>query len=114
MYGIDAPEKNQLGGDLAKEFAEKTLLGKTVKVHVKSRDMYDRNVAIIALANGEIYNELALKRGFAWHYKSYSDDEVYGRYEQQARDKSLGIWGLNGVNIAPWDWRNGVSSYTGV
>ena len=81
---------------------------------VKAKDQYDRSVAIIVLPNGDVYNEKALENGYVWHYKSFSDDLSYDALEKSARSNKLGIWGLDGTPIAPWDWRNGVTAYTGV
>ena len=97
----------QPGGKEAKEFAKSIVLGKNVTVHVKSVDVYKRKVAIIELqeVEGVIFNEKIIEQGFAWHYKQYSDDDLYRELEEKAKSLRVGIWGMSESPIAPWDWR---------
>jgi micrococcal nuclease len=83
-----------------------------VNVHVKSVDKYKRRVAIVILPGGDVYNEKVLEKGFAWHYKQYSNDDLYAQLENNARHLRLGIWGSSDTPIAPWLWRRGERAYS--
>lgn len=61
------------------------------------QDRYGRIVGVITLAGVDIH--LAqVKRGMAWHYKPYQneqspeDREAYAQSESQAREKRMGLW----------------------
>ena len=56
------------------------------------------------LADLFLHREL-VKRGLAWHYKQYSDDQRFADDEDNARLKKLGLWGGSHRPIAPWEWR---------
>jgi micrococcal nuclease len=102
---IDCPEKAQAYGKNAKQFASDLCFGKTVTVSSGGkRDRYGRVVGTVVTDDGTNVNEALVKAGFAWHYKDYSDNAQIGVYEQQAREKHLGLWADNDPT-PPWDWR---------
>ena len=102
---IDCPEKAQAYGKNAKQFASDLCFGKTVTVSSGGkRDRYGRVVGTVVTEDGTNVNEALVKAGFAWHYKDYSDNAQIGVYEQQAREKHLGLWADNDPT-PPWDWR---------
>ncbi|MCA0383637.1 MAG: thermonuclease family protein [Bacteroidetes bacterium] len=47
MHGIDCPEKGQPFGQVAKQFANKAIYGKTVKVDSTDTDRYGRTIGIV-------------------------------------------------------------------
>ncbi len=97
LAGIDAPEKSQAYGQKAKESLSDLVFGKKVDVEWSKQDRYGRTVGKILLAGVDINLE-QIKRGMAWHYKQYQneqspDDRVaYAQSESQARDKRMGLW----------------------
>ena len=97
LAGIDAPERAQAFGQKAKESLSDLVLGKSVDVEWSKQDRYGRIVGMITLA-GVAINLEQIKRGMAWHYKPYQNEQspedrvAYAQSESQARDKKLGLW----------------------
>lgn len=94
---VDAPERAQAYGQKAKESLSDLVLGKSVEVAWSKQDRNGRIVGTITLAGMDIHLE-QVKRGMAWHYKPYQneqspeDREAYAQSESQARDKRMGLW----------------------
>jgi micrococcal nuclease len=102
---IDCPEKNQPFGTKAKYFASDIAFGKYVTlVHNERFDSYKRLIAEVILEDGQNMNKLLVENGLAWHFKKFSDDNVYEVLEAEARRNGLGIWSEKNPT-APWDWR---------
>jgi endonuclease YncB( thermonuclease family) len=105
LAGIDAPERAQAYGQKAKESLSDLVFGKLVDVEWSKQDRYGRIVGMITLAGVDINLE-QIKRGMAWHYKQYQneqspeDREAYAESESQARDKRMGLW-LDPAPIEP-------------
>ena len=97
LAGIDAPERAQAFGQKAKESLSDLVFGKSVDVEWSKQDRYGRIVGMITLAGVDINLE-QIKRGMAWHYKQYQNEQspegriTYAQSESQARDKKLGLW----------------------
>lgn len=103
---IDCPEKNQPYGAKAKSFTSANCFGQTVTIlHTRQYDRNKRLIAEIILANGDTLNRELVKAGLAWHYKKYSTDTVYARWEQTARSAKKGLWS-EPAPVAPWQWRS--------
>lgn len=105
---IDAPEKKQSFGNVAKQKLSSLVFGKTVTIVSKGKKgNYDGRGRIIA----EIYtpdkvcaNREMLKAGLVWHYKQYSKNEEYAKLELLARKNRVGLW-KDKNPIAPWNFR---------
>ena len=93
----DALERAQAYGQKAKESLSDLVLGKSVEVAWSKQDRYGRIVGVITLAGMDINLE-QVKRGMAWHYKPYQNEqslenhEAYAQSESQARDRRMGLW----------------------
>jgi len=121
LYGIDAPEKAQPFGTVAKQDLSALAFGKGVRVEVTARDRYGREIGKVYVLIGDWYkpepgeivpreiyaNHQLLQQGSAWHYTQYPEDIDLTRTEKVARAAKLGLWGI-GTPIAPWNWRKGV------
>lgn len=111
LYGIDAPESDQLctvagkqsrcGQRAALALADK-IGSRLVACQPKDRDQYDRVVAVCR-AGGEELNAWMAAQGWAMAYRQYSAD--YVPQEKSAAASKLGIW--QGEFVPPWDWRRG-------
>jgi endonuclease YncB( thermonuclease family) len=109
LQGIDAPEKAQSFGNKSKQSLHEMVHGKQVTVDYQKKDKYGRTVGKLLLNNTDIC--LAqIKRGMAWHYKQYAneqpieDREAYAQAEFAARAHFIGLW-KDKTPTPPWDFR---------
>ena len=101
---VDAPEKRQDFGSVAKQFVSDFCFGKTVRVVGNGkRDRNGRMIAEVFYNNQNLGKEL-VRNGLAWHYKKYSKSSVYAELEIRARARKNGLW-KNDEAVAPWLWR---------
>jgi endonuclease YncB( thermonuclease family) len=97
LSGIDAPEKAQAYGQKSKESLSDMVFGKTVDVEWSKQDRYGRTVGKIVLDGVDICLE-QIRRGMAWHYKQYQQEQsaqdrvTYADSEILARDNRTGLW----------------------
>jgi endonuclease YncB( thermonuclease family) len=105
FYGIDCPERNQASGLEARDFSRSLILRKSVNVQVIDIDRYGRYVGLIRTESGLLVNTELIKNGWAWHYKAYSKFPEWQLFEDEARGKKVGMWGLANVPQAPWEYR---------
>ena len=104
LHGIDAPEKGQDFGSVARQNLSSLVFGKTVRVQEMDVDRYGRTIAIVYTQDGICINEAMLKAGLAWHYKAYDDNAKWAAMENTARAQKQGIWSQPRPT-PPWDWR---------
>lgn len=91
VAGVDAPEKNQDFGSVAKQFVSNQIFGKYVKVKIQTRDIYGREIAFIYYDNKSLSEEL-LKNGLAWHYTQYDKNKYLQFLEDNAKKQGVGLW----------------------
>lgn len=105
MIGVDTPETHdprkpvQCFGRAASEFT-KNLIGKQ-KVRLEAdplntnRDRYDRLLRYVYLPNGTLVNAQIIIEGYGFAYTSFpmQKAEEFEKYETNARDNNLGLWG---------------------
>jgi len=109
LQGIDAPEKAQAFGNKSKQSLHEMVHGKEVIVDVQKKDKYGRSVGKILVNQTDACLE-QIKRGMAWHYKQYAneqspeDRDVYAQAESTARAQSLGLW-KDKSPTPPWAFR---------
>ncbi len=119
LFGIDAPEKEQICKKVYLSFfifnfqkdykcGEKSTLAllkklkdKEVKCVIeKNKDKYNRNIGTCYINNQDI-NSWLVKNGYAIAYTRYSKKYVLD--EQYAKENKLGIW--RGAFVEPEKWR---------
>ena len=121
LSGIDAPEKNQPFGTLAKSHLSALVHGKTVVVVWHKRDRYRRIIGQVlvtafdcanaACANGADAGLAQISSGYAWHYKQYEYDQTpkqrkaYALAEHQAQAGRHGLW-IDLEPLPPWEFRH--------
>lgn len=111
LYGIDAPEHDQPGGEEATAWLTDLALGKQASVHHMDRDRYKRQVAVVYVGDMCIQVE-ELRAGHAWVYDAYCKTrECLGwrRIQEQAREERAGLWAEN-KPMPPWKWRRKVDN----
>jgi endonuclease YncB( thermonuclease family) len=110
LAGIDAPEKSQPYGQVAKQSLSDLVYGRQADIETNKRDRYGRKIGKV-LVDGADANLEQIRRGLAWHYKAYEleqpplDRATYADAEIEARDASRGLWG-DPTPVAPWEWRH--------
>ncbi len=102
---IDAPEKKQDFGQAAKQSLSDMAYKKQVSVEYKEEDRYGRVVGKV-IVDGLDVNLEQVKKGMAWVYRQYADDQVYFSAEDVAKNQSIGIWSQP-EPTPPWEFRNG-------
>ena len=109
LTGIDAPERRQAFGNVAKESLAEQVAGQSVAVEWDKVDRYGRKVGKVLLG-GLDSNLVQVKRGLAWHYKKYereqspADRQSYAAAEVEARAAKLGLW-RDAEPTPPWEFR---------
>jgi len=105
LYGLDAPEKNQLcadgwnGGEEAKKALEALVAGAKVECRAITKDSQGRTVGTCS-ADGEDIGADLVRQGMAWAHLKYSLQ--YLPEEMLARWDGVGIHGRKCDK--PWDW----------
>jgi endonuclease YncB( thermonuclease family) len=103
LEGIDAPERKQAFGTVARDRLAEITKGKPVTVQAGKRDKYGRTVARINV-EGQDVNQQMVAEGLAWHYTAYSDDATLAEAEREARAARRGLW-ADKAPVPPWEWR---------
>lgn len=106
LYGIDAPEKRQPGGETAKSFVFSFLFqAVNVEPQGKTPDKYGRIVAIVYLSGSESLQVALLQAGFAWVWPRYCRNcSEWQSLQDAARMAGRGIW-ADSEPVPPWVWR---------
>ena len=106
MYGVDAPEKNQLYGEEAGKALRDLIDGKEIRLQITDKDRYGRTVGEPWLGDSLNISLWMIKNGHAWWYKSYSKKRIdFKEAEEEAKAKNLGLWAAD-KPTAPWDFRS--------
>ncbi len=118
LFGIDAPEMNQICkrnyltisfftfsknyncGLIAKQKLKDLVKNKLIKCVIRGTDIYKRKIGICYRDKVDI-NSWMVRNGYAVSYKKYS--KKYVLFEEKAKKNNLGLW--QGNFQMPWDWR---------
>ncbi|WP_395043171.1 thermonuclease family protein [Flavobacterium sp.] len=87
---VDAPEKKQEFGSIAKQFVSQELFNKTVRVDIISIDIFKRPIGYVYYDDNKNISEVLLTKGLAWHF--YDKSEFLEELEKKARIDKLGLW----------------------
>ena len=114
LASIDAPELGHGAGEpgqpysrRAKDALASMVFGRHVALRCYERDQYGRAVCDV-IVNGRSAGRDLVASGLAWANRArpeYLRDAAIPRFEQQAREKRLGLWSGSHVQIEPWVWR---------
>ena len=113
LIGIDAPEMEQRPwGGKAKECIEafiRTTASKISLEHdLERRDKYGRVLAYVWTQDGKMINEEMLRKGCAVLFTVPPNVKYAGRLraaQKKARDLKAGLWGENGLQERPSEFR---------
>lgn len=103
LHQIDAPGKGQDYGTRSKQSLSELVFGKTVSVEVVDIDRYGREVGKVWVGALDANLE-QVKRGMAWVYRKYAEEQRYYDAEDAARKAKAGLWASQ--NPVPlWEFR---------
>jgi len=102
LWGIDAPEMDQVWGMESKVALGRLCMGETVHVDVLDVDRFKRRVCTIRLPDGRDVSNEMLRSGAAWWYRDYAPrDATKKGLEYEAQSARLGLWSHPPI-VAPW------------
>lgn len=104
LNAIDAPEKAQAFGTVAKKGLSDLCFGKNARIDVVDTDRYGRKVADV-WCDGVYANRIMVEQGLAWVYRRYAGlrADLYAA-ELSARSKGRGLW-VDENPTPPWEFR---------
>lgn len=109
LSGIDAPEKRQPFGSASMKSLSDMVYGKEVTVNSKKYERYQHVVGKVMI-NGVDVNLQQLKRGMAWFFKHYQNEQSsqdqsdYSHAQEIAEKSRLGLW-AGKEPTPPWEFR---------
>lgn len=103
LLGIDAPERGQDFGAVARQQLNNLCYGKTVTVENKGEDQYGRVLGVVYI-DGMNVNEYMVRNGLAWYYKHFVNDPRLDSLEQLARKEKVNIWSRKNP-MSPYEFR---------
>ena len=105
LSNVDAPELKQSFGEASRDSIDKLLLGKTIALDSLKRDFYGRVLVNVHLGNVRL-DSLVVRKGWAWHYANYSNDNNLTLAMQEAVFEGIGLWKCGVQNVCPpWFYR---------
>jgi len=108
LLGVDAPEMDQLFGDVAKKHLSDLVYDKSVLVHYSGIAADHSLTGRVLLDNTDIGAQM-IRDGAAWFDANNqsrltaTDREVYQQSEQAARNERRGLWQAE-KPMAPWEF----------
>jgi len=102
---IDAPESDQAFGQRSKESLSDMVFNKNIRVDKETIDKYGRTVGTV-FVDGLDVNREQVKRGMAWVYRKYLQDQSLLQVEDDARKEKVGLWS-DANPMPPWEYRHG-------
>ena len=103
LQGIDAPERGQPFGNVARDRLAALTMGKAVTVHDDGRDKWGRTLGRIEVEGQDVNRQMVVE-GLAWHYVRYSKSKELAAAEIAARAWKRGLW-ADAKPVPPWEWR---------
>ena len=108
LIGVDAPEKNQPFGDVARQHLSDLVLGQNVMVEYSGIGRDGTIVGRVLLNNADM-NAQMIRDGAAWFDPSFKGElgeekhDIYSQSQQAARTEKRGLW-QTGDAVAPWEF----------
>jgi endonuclease YncB( thermonuclease family) len=113
ISGIDAPEKFQAFGNVAKDAMSQLAYGSEALAECRTVDRYGRSICLVRVQGVDVGLRM-IEQGLAWHYKQYANTQPreeaasYAILENVSRVAKRGLWhDLDTASppMPPWDWR---------
>jgi endonuclease YncB( thermonuclease family) len=103
LLGIDAPERGQDFGTVARQQLNNLCYGKTVIVEKNDEDQYGRVLGVVYV-DGMNVNEYMVRNGLAWYYRHFVNDPRLDSLELLARKEKVNIWSMKNP-VSPYEFR---------
>lgn len=113
ISGIDAPEKAQAFGAVAKDAMSQLAFGPDATAECRTVDRYGRSICLVRVKGIDVGLRM-IELGLAWHYKHYANTQPreesasYAMLENESRAARRGLWRdlyTAAPPVPPWDWR---------
>lgn len=104
LDGIDAPERCQQYGEVARAALIARIGGRHVQLRVRRHDDYGRALATVRL-QGEDVGGWMVSHGHAWSYRFRGQPGPYAQEEAHARRARIGLFGEPGEPESPRTFR---------
>ena len=110
LNGIDAPEKAQAFGNVAKQNLSRLAFGRGAVADCPKVDRYGRQVCLVRV-DGIDVGLAQVGDGLAWWYRKYAreqspqDRATYAAVEREAQEAKRGLW-QDKDPMPPWEWRH--------
>lgn len=92
ILGIDAPEAGLCGSQEAKDFLEKLILNKKVKISATANDTFKRLVSDVYLDGASVNNQMVASGWTAYDSSDSLDAKMMMASGENARKNKIGIW----------------------
>jgi endonuclease YncB( thermonuclease family) len=118
VSGIDAPEKAQAFGAVAKDAMSQLAFGSDATAECRTVDRYGRSICLVRVKGIDVGLRM-IELGLAWHYKKYANTQPreesasYALLETASRAAKRGLWrdlDTDAPPVPPWDWRRAQKS----
>lgn len=105
LTDIDAPERNQAYGQIARRALIKLCQGSDVSIHfaLAGKDKYNRHLGNLQCNHTDVSIYMA-EKGYAWHNEKYSNNLAVKNAADRARRDRIGLWSKD-KPLPPWVWR---------
>jgi micrococcal nuclease len=103
LSGIDSPELEQDFGEEAKQFLQKKIFNKRVKVQLLGKDRWGNRLAVVWLKGEVDLRVELLKEGLAWTAERNPLPELEN-VRMEAKNKGKGLWKAS-EPTPPWVFR---------
>lgn len=105
LTDIDAPERNQAYGQIARRALIKLCQGSNVSIHLQltGKDKYNRHLGNLQCNHTDVSLYMA-EQGYAWHNEKFSNNLTVKNAADSARRDRIGLWSTD-KPLPPWVWR---------
>lgn len=105
LTDIDAPERNQAYGQIARRALIKLCQGSDISIHLQlaGKDKYNRHLGNLQCNHTDVSLYMA-EQGYAWHNEKFSNNLAVKNAADSARRDRIGLWSTD-KPLPPWVWR---------
>jgi micrococcal nuclease len=106
-WGVECPHIDQTYGQEVLKFLRKHIHNKVVTLSIQNQNRKGIPMVILTHADGQVVNELLLKKGMAWAVER-SLHTPYLEMQEKAMEAQIGLW-QDEEPMSPWAYRRKIS-----